>query len=167
MICKNCKQKKIRTSNSQKFCSKFCRNEYHLPERRIKFGSQYQCLRRWKQNDLIMDLIPCEICGHGFRQPGSHIVQIHEITAREYREIFGFDVKRGQLTPDLRKWKGKQVFLNGTVKNLKLGKKFWFKPNDSRAGRYSRSSETMERLRSGYSTKKSYKQFTNSTVIVE
>jgi hypothetical protein len=79
---------------------------------------------------------------------GSHVWQIHGYeSARDYRKEFGYDVKKGQLESNLHKLKASQVFENGTVKNLKIGKKYWFKPGDKKAGRYIRSPETMTRLK--------------------
>lgn len=91
--------------------------------------------------------IQCAICGRYYRQVGSHIVQRHGIEAREYRKEYGFDLKKGQLPTDLRELKAKQVFENGTVKNLKKGKQYWFIKGDQEAGRYIRSQQTMERLK--------------------
>jgi hypothetical protein len=93
------------------------------------------------------DLIKCQVCGRSFRMIGSHVVQVHDYeTAREYREEFGYDVKKGQLVPSLKELKGKQALENKTYLNLRVGKKFWFKPGDKRAGRYHRSQETIIRL---------------------
>jgi predicted rRNA methylase YqxC with S4 and FtsJ domains len=69
--------------------------------------------------------------------------------ARDYREMVGFDVKRGQLPDDLRQLKSEQVFENKTVKNLKAGKKFWYKKGQPGCGVYRRSAQTMERLHKG------------------
>ena len=76
------------------------------------------------------------------------------MTARDYRAMVGFDVKRGQLPDDLRQLYAEQVFENETVKNLKAGRKFWFIKGDPRAGKYQRSAQTLERLRTQH--KKNY-----------
>lgn len=68
------------------------------------------------------------------------------MTAREYREYIGVDVKKGLLPDDLRKLYGEQALENGTYKNLKAGHKYWFRTNDPRAGKYKRSQQTYERL---------------------
>jgi len=47
---------------------------------------------------------------------------------------------------DLREHKGKQVFENGTVNNLKKGKKFRFKKGQKGLGLYKRSPITLERV---------------------
>jgi hypothetical protein len=67
--------------------------------------------------------------------------------AREYRERYGFDVKKGQLPDDLRQLKAEQVFDNGTVENLKAGEKYWFHKGDVGISTYKRSEQTRERLR--------------------
>ena len=78
---------------------------------------------------------------------GGHIRNRHEMTAREYREEYGFDVKRGQLPPDLRELKADQCKENGTINNLKAGKKYHFKKGQEGIGIYTRSDETMARLK--------------------
>jgi hypothetical protein len=90
--------------------------------------------------------IRCEVCKQFYKQVGSHVVQTHAFkTAREYRKKYGFDVKRGQLPKDYRKLKAYHVFNNGTVENLKAGKKYWFKKGDKI--NYERSPQTIARLK--------------------
>lgn len=91
--------------------------------------------------------IQCLVCKRWYRQVGSHVWQRHKMLAREYRQEYGFDVKRGQLPPDLRKLKADYVFENGTVRNLKKGKKFWWKKGQKGLGIYIRSPQTLERIR--------------------
>ena len=57
-------------------------------------------------------------------QVGSHIVQRHGMTAREYREQFDFPVKKGIICQEYRQKKAKQALENGTYKNLEAGKPF-------------------------------------------
>lgn len=93
--------------------------------------------------------IQCKICGSWYWQLGSHVVQRHDITARDYRIKFGFDYKTGKETTakHLRELYKKQALENGTYKNLRKGICFRFIKGDERAGRYKRSKQTMERLR--------------------
>jgi hypothetical protein len=98
--------------------------------------------------------IKCLICGKDFRQVGSHITQVHGITAREYRETFELEVKKGLLPPDLRELKGNQALENGTWKNLKVGKKYWFKKGQEGVGVYKRSKITLEKLKALNKTRK-------------
>jgi len=102
---------------------------------------------RLLQNFSKDDLVQCKICGKYFRQVGSHIVQRHGMLAREYRKEFGFDVKKGQLSKDLKELYSKQVFENGTVNNLKSGAKYRFKKKQVGLGKYMRSEQTKKRLK--------------------
>lgn len=67
------------------------------------------------------------------------------MTAREYREKFDLERKKGMLPPDLRELKAEKTLENGTWKNLLKGKKFWFKKGVS--NNYIRSKVTIERLK--------------------
>lgn len=130
-----------RNANNVKYCLE-CRGN-------VKYKRDLNYQREYLYKKTLLDgreKIQCKICGKWFRQVGSHVIQSHGMTAREYREEFGFDVKRGQLPEDYRKLKADYVFENGTVKNLEKGKKFWFKKGD-RVGTYKRSEQTMERLK--------------------
>ena len=131
------------------YCSDICRN-YATNQRHSKDHTDWQRKQRdAKASRPSKDKIQCLICGKWYRQVGTHIVQVHKMTAREYRKEYGFDVKRGQLPKDLRQLKREQVFENKTVKNLKVGKKFWFKKGQKGVGVYKRSAQTMERLHKG------------------
>jgi hypothetical protein len=139
----------------RRFCGVSCRNKYY--NRRFR-DYQYAWQKENAQKKLLalgIDLVCCKVCGKMFRQVGSHIVQSHPryATARDYREAYGFDVKRGQLSTDLRLIKAKHVFTNKTVMNLKAGKKFWFKPGGKGLGIYKRSRETLERLKTQFKYK--------------
>jgi len=132
-----------------KYCSPKCRNKAYN-----KKNYAYQIKRNRAIKDAIAkkpakNKIQCLICGQWYRQVGSHIAQRHKMTSREYRKQFGFDVKKGQLPKDLREVKSEQAITCGGYKNLKNGKKFWFKRNDPKAGHYERSEQTLKRLRVG------------------
>jgi hypothetical protein len=55
------------------------------------------------------------------------------MTAREYREVMDLPVKKGLSAVWLKKLKAEQAIENKTYKNLKAGKKFWYKKGDKRA----------------------------------
>jgi len=96
----------------------------------------------------IDNLIQCQICGKWFRQVGSHIFMTHGITAREYREAYGFDVKKGQLPADYKELKHDQAIENGMDTRLqKAGIKTRFKKGQKGLGLYHRSPQTMTRLK--------------------
>jgi len=69
------------------------------------------------------------------------------MTAREYRKEYGFDVKRGQLLPEDREVMREHTKSNGTINNLENGKVYWFVRGDTKAGRYDRSEQTLNRLK--------------------
>lgn len=131
--------------NKKLYCSTLCRNKAYY-KKKGGAEAQREYIDKIRQKDN-RGKIKCEICGKYYRQVGSHVWGTHRITAREYREAYGFDVKRGQLPEDYRKLKAEQAIECGGVKNLKLGKKFWFKKGDPRVGRYTRSKQTLERLK--------------------
>ena len=128
-----------------KYCSINCRNHAYYIKRGGADAQREYYYSKNKDNGLPK--IKCQICGRYYRQVGTHVVQTHHITAREYREEYGFDVKRGQLPEDLRELKEQRCRETGTINNLKGGKKYWFSKGDKKAGRYSRSAETLKRLK--------------------
>lgn len=96
--------------------------------------------------DYIKDgKIKCLVCGRYFVRPISHVWQVHGIDAREYKEAFGLDVKKGIATDDYKQRMREHVFENGTVNNLKKGAVYRFKKGQST--NYERSAQTMERLK--------------------
>jgi len=129
-------------ANNKQYCSVECRQRVYNDKNREKSNAYQRA--RWQKN-VKGKKITCAICGEGHRQVGTHIVQRHGMTAREYREKYGFDVKKGQLPDDLRKLYGEQALENGTYRNLKAGAKHRFvKGQDTN---YKRSEETMRRLK--------------------
>ena len=148
-ILKNCKVcgQPIVGKRRRSYCSHTCRNKF--------YNKKYQPIRTIKQlekydreaSEPNPYKCQCLVCGRWYIQVGSHVVIRHGFkSCREYREYFDLEVKRGIVPEWYRKEKGDKVFENGTVNNLKVGKKFWFKPGDPRAGKYQRSPITMERL---------------------
>lgn len=138
------------------YCSKKCRNKA-LYRRNAVRQAQWQRDRRDKEAEKSSpNKIPCLVCGKWYVQVCSHVQAIHGMTGREYREYFDLEVKRGVVPAWYRKVKGDQALENETYKNLKVGKKFWFKPGDPRAGKYQRSPVTLERLHNLHKLNKHY-----------
>jgi hypothetical protein len=136
----------------KKYCSVTCRNKCYYKKYDKR---QYQEDERNKEaNKPSKDKCKCLICGRYYIQVGSHITQKHNLTAREYREYFRLEVKRGILPEWFRKLKGDQALINGTYKNLKKGKKYWFVPGDTSAGKYERSPITLAKLKVLYKLRK-------------
>ena len=135
------------------FCSKKCRF-YAINQRHKEAHKEWHRREREKLATESEDKVQCLICGRWYRHVGIHIFQTHKITAREYREAFGFDVKKGQLPPDLRKRKSEYVLQNGTMENLKKGIKYRFEKGQEGVGIYNRSAQTLERLKVLHKNKK-------------
>lgn len=139
------------------YCSKKCRDHF--------YQQKYQPMRsEWQRNrddgrhsKPDSRKIKCLVCGRWYVQVCTHVLQRHGMLAREYKKFYGMDVKRGKVPEWYREMKGSQAKENGTENNIiEIGKKFWFKPDDPKAGRYERSEETMERLKNLHKLTKAY-----------
>lgn len=127
-----------------------CHKTYLPPQGSTR--SKYCCkrCRTFRNNSLkstIVDTkkIQCAICWRYFVKPWAHVVQYHWMTARKYREAYGFDVKRWQVTEEHRELLADNVFSNGTVENLKAWAPYRFKKWWD-WWKYKRSEQTIERI---------------------
>ena len=89
--------------------------------------------------------VECLECGKYYKRVCRHVNQAHGLTAREYKEIHGLDVKRGLLCEAERENMREHTFNNGTVDNLEKGAKYRFVKGHSH--NYIRSKQSLERLR--------------------
>lgn len=151
--CLECGKDIVGRSNSAKFCSVDCRQLCRGATDKARIASWQQIRQDKAHEEQKLNTIQCLICKRWYRQVGTHITQRHEMTARQYREKFDLEVKRGLLPPDLRELFGRQAKENGTVNNLKKGKKFWFKKGGANVPKYKRSHITMERLKNQFKGK--------------
>lgn len=154
--CEQCGEKLENAGHNARFCSEKCRAELYAVkyrERRLEWQRNYfQKLREEEARELVA----CLICGKKFIQVGSHIVSRHGITAREYREHFGLDVKKGTLPPDYRERKARDARDNEMPEMLFIvGKRTRFKKGQKGLGKYTRSEQTKKRLSKLYTLKKS------------
>jgi hypothetical protein len=150
-VCKNPLPKRFRT-----YCSTACRNKFFNKKYR-EYGRQWQINKRNEIADKPSPRkVQCLICGRWYVQVCTHIVQVHGLMGRQYREYFDLERKRGVVPLWYRQFKGDQALNNLTYKNLKVGKKFWFSPGDKRAGKYKRSHITLERLKNLHKLNKYY-----------
>lgn len=135
----------------RQFCSEEHRKKFYAKQAYLDSGGAEGQRKRLDKRRVAKygkdRLVQCKICHKWYRQVGSHVFNTHGMTAREYREQYGFDVKRGQLPPDYRELKAEHVFENRTVENLEAGKEFRFKKGQEGIGVYKRSEQTMKRLR--------------------
>lgn len=135
-------------ANNVRFCSVSCRLEKAKMDHPYR-SRDWQRARADAKNKPASNKKQCLVCGKWYRQVSTHIVQRHELTAREYKEKYGLDVKRGILPADIIEIKAEKTRNNGTIENLKKGKKFWFKKGQPGVGVYKRSAQTMKRLHLG------------------
>ena len=144
--CKECNapiiNKRFRT-----FCSPSCRNKFNNK----KYQKQHAEWQR-KRNARIASVpsdkkVQCLICKRWYVQVCSHVLQAHGVTAREYKENFELEVKRGIVPKWYREMKGEQAIENETYKNLEAGSKYRFKKGQKGVGVYKRSPITIERVR--------------------
>jgi hypothetical protein len=153
MKCKylECSKEIVRTSpraNNKKFCSVECRDDHYYATGKTK--------ERWTKNNAKtseingryeVGKIRCKECGRYWRFLLCHVYQKHGLDKDSYKQKYGMDKGRGLIMEDLKEIKKERVFENGTVENLKKGKKTRYRKNDPHAGRYERSKETKERLK--------------------
>lgn len=132
VFCKICRAR-ITKPRSRTFCSKKCR----IASYTLKYREQRSKWQRDKVDEQARkpdpNKVKCLVCGRYYVQVGTHIIQHHEITAREYREKFELPVKRGIVPKWYRKVKAEQAIESGGARNLKVGKRYWYVKGDKRA----------------------------------
>jgi len=115
-----------------------------------KDRTEWQRRKRNKEAEIPdpVNKVQCRICRRWYIQLGGHVVQAHGYkTARQYREEFNLEVKRGTVPLWYRELKGKIALENGTWKNLRAGESYRFEKGSKTAGKYERSPITIKRLK--------------------
>lgn len=138
----------IKKKRFYKYCSVKCRNKRNYDKHKLYF-------KAWQRdrNDKIAERksenkVRCLVCGRWYVQLGTHVIARHGFeTARQYKEYFDLERKKGIIPLWYKELKGNLAKENGTYKNLKAGKKFRFKKGDPLVGRYKRSKTTIENLK--------------------
>ncbi len=127
-ICGSALPKRFRT-----FCSAKCRTKANYQKHK-EYRKEYS-RKHWEKNSgkYSPDKLQCKICGKWFIQLGTHIVQKHSLTAREYREEYNLPVKRGIIPKWYREKKANLCRENKTWKNLIKGKEYRYKKGDPKA----------------------------------
>lgn len=144
--CKECNTP-ITNKRFRTFCSHTCRNKFN----NRKYAGEHT--ERQRQRNIKLASVPsdrkvqCLICKGWYVQVCSHVLQAHGVTAREYKENFDLEVKRGIVPKWYREMKGEQTIENETYKNLEAGAKYRFKKGQKGVGVYKRSPITIERIR--------------------
>ena len=117
----------------RRFCSTSCRQK-ETNRRYRAYQKEWQRKRREKIASVPeQGKLQCKICGGWYVQIGSHVSQVHGMTAREYREKYGYPVKKGVVPLWYRELKGEIAMDNETYHNLREGSKYWYDKGDKRA----------------------------------
>lgn len=96
-------------------------------------------------------LVKCEICGQYFKRPLTHVRQKHFMEEREYKQQFGFDVKKGICSKESASLSREKVLSNydRCIKNnLTIGgEKHRFKKGSEGRTKDKVSAQTKKRLK--------------------
>ena len=117
----------------RKFCSKECRQKSYTAKYKEKRTIWQRNRYDRNASQPSPDKVRCLICKRYYVQVGTHVVERHGMTAREYREEFELPLKRGIVPKWYREMKGEQSIEGGGVNNLKQGARFRYKKGDKRA----------------------------------
>lgn len=97
------------------------------------------------------DKIKCLICGKSFTRVCSHVWQVHGMSAREYKEEFGLDRTKGIIPESLRSTMSEYAKFHKMGEQLKkVGVSTRFKKGDPTIGKYKRSNQTLEKLKTRF-----------------
>lgn len=109
----------ITNKRFRRYCSDVCRNKANQ-KKYAPWRAEYQRRRQdEKSSEPKPDKVKCLLCGRYYVQVGTHIIQRHHITAREYRELNDLPLTRGIIPPHYRKLKREQTLASGVIqKNL-------------------------------------------------
>ncbi len=143
--CKVCTAK-IEGKRMRSYCSKKCREKF-FNKKNQPYSTEWQ--RRARAKIAILpdeEKIQCQICLLRYHKIAGHVRYVHKMTARQYKQEFGYDVKRGILSDKARKNIRDRTLENGTMENLKAGKRYWFKEGQQEET-YERSEQTERRLK--------------------
>src|SRR3990172_3498765 len=111
---------------------------------KTEYYREYRRRKEGKPDYSEEDMEECLLCHKRYVFVGGHVRLAHHLLMADYKKDFGLDMKRGRTRGQFRELKNKT---NRGVKNLACGAMYRFKKNDIRAGRYTRSKETEDRLR--------------------
>jgi hypothetical protein len=96
-------------------------------------------------------LVKCEVCGDYFHRPIAHARQKHDISAKEYKKQFGFDMTKGicsKESAEISRVHNKANYAKVVTKNLlKKGKSTRFKNGDAGRTRDKVSHQTLIALK--------------------
>ena len=128
-----------------KYCSPTCRTEHYRETGKLKLAADKFNHKKWDRYEFGKE--QCVICQGWYWAVCHHASSRHGVDHREYKEMIGADIGKGRITADLKELKRRQVFENGTVKNLAKGADNRYRKGQEGVGKYKRSLETMARLK--------------------
>lgn len=117
-------------ANNKKFCQ---------PEHRVLYNAERDRKRQneWqnkKRGRFAEGKKQCLLCNKWYIQVGTHVIQQHYLTAREYKEYFDLPLKRGIIPVWYKEKKAEIARENGTASILpKVGLQTRYKKGDRRA----------------------------------
>lgn len=97
--------------------------------------------------DALSDALRCELCGKWFKGLGYHIYNKHKMTTDQYKKQFGLDRNQSLIADELRDHRSRLVRENGTIENLKAGKKTQFKKGKDERREFQRRAQSKHRLK--------------------
>lgn len=104
-----------------------------------------------KYNQYAIGKIQCVLCKGFYKKICSHVVQKHDITSKEYKQLLGKDTKKGLICNTSRaiaQARNKENYKIVVKENLiKKGTPSRFKKGQTGIGKYKRSKQTIERLK--------------------
>lgn len=93
-----------------------------------KYNSHTQWMNKQRAMKYPDALIECEICHRSFVKLGSHIVQTHKMTSREYKLMFGYPVKKGLVKGSFyEQQRSQNAVQKGVMEFTKKGREYIFK----------------------------------------
>lgn len=134
--CKECRQPIDKTANKRlrSFCGAPCRNKYHAA--RVNKPLQAELQRKRQQraaSEPSPDKKKCALCGRWYRRVTFHVFQVHNLTAREYKQHIDAPLSRGILADERRQVLRDHANRHDMGDQLKrVGKSTRYKKNDPR-----------------------------------
>jgi len=94
-------------------------------------------------------LVKCELCGQFFKRPLTHVRQKHFLEEREYKQQFGFDLKKGICSKESSRLSREKIFDNydKMKRNLSKGEKYRFEKGSKGRTKDQVSAQTKKRLK--------------------
>ena len=90
---------------------------YPVPEHKFTYDE----IKAYQSTDRII----CLLCGNDFGSLAKHLVYVHDITVKEYKDMYGLPNKRGLSSPTARQHQATAVIIRN-AKDKEQGKRTTF-----------------------------------------